>query len=101
MINLEDLSVQLLELLLRLYPEQLLDRFQITEEEFQQKKAQLEEEQGAVLGVKYGPLAVLDLVAAKRGAIKKGGQPDYARASRIVIDDFRSGRIGRISLERP
>ena len=100
-INLEDLSVQLLDLLLCLYPAQLLDRFQITEEEFQQKKAQLEEEQGAVLGVKYGPLAVLDLVAAKRGAIKKGGQPDYARASRIVIDDFRSGRIGRISLERP
>jgi ribosome biogenesis GTPase A len=44
---------------------------------------------------------MLDLIAEKRGAIKKGSLPDYARASRIVIDDFRSGRIGRISLERP
>ena len=29
------------------------------------------------------------------------GKPDYEKASALVIDDFRSGRIGRITLEEP
>ena len=100
-VNLEDLSVQLLDLLLKYYPDLLFERYQISQEEYRKKTEELEQSQGSVLGVKYGPLAMLDLIAEKRGAIKKGSLPDYARASRIVIDDFRSGRIGRISLERP
>ena len=33
--------------------------------------------------------------------MKKGGEPDYDRAARIVIDDFRSLKLGNVSLERP
>ncbi|MCH4040047.1 MAG: ribosome biogenesis GTPase YlqF [Eubacteriales bacterium] len=38
-------------------------------------------------------------IAARRGALKKGAEPDYEKVSRLILDDFRSGRIGRITLE--
>ncbi|MBO4902771.1 MAG: ribosome biogenesis GTPase YlqF [Lachnospiraceae bacterium] len=44
---------------------------------------------------------VLQRIARKRGCLKKGDEPDTNKASRILLDEFRSGRIGRISLERP
>ena len=40
-------------------------------------------------------------IANKRGCLRKGGEPDQERAANMVTDDFRSVRIGRISLERP
>lgn len=46
-------------------------------------------------------LAIIDAIAEKRKCLKKGGEPDYGRTSDIIIDDFRSGKLGRISIERP
>lgn len=43
---------------------------------------------------------LLDGVAASRGCLKKGGESDYYKAANAVIDDFRSGKIGRITLEK-
>ncbi len=43
----------------------------------------------------------LKIIALKRGCLVKGGEPDYERAARMIVDDFRSVKIGRISLERP
>lgn len=43
--------------------------------------------------------AHLRAVAAVRNLWKKGQEPDLARAAALIIDDFRSGRLGRISLE--
>ena len=40
-------------------------------------------------------------IAEVRKCMKKGGEPDYDRAARIVIDDFRSLKLGNVSLERP
>ena len=48
-----------------------------------------------------GPGALLARIAEKRGCLKKGGVPDYTRAANLVLDDFRSVRIGLISLDRP
>jgi ribosome biogenesis GTPase A len=31
----------------------------------------------------------------------KGGEPDYAKAANLLIDDFRSGKLGRLTLEKP
>lgn len=31
----------------------------------------------------------------------KGGEPDYSKAAALIIDDFRSGKLGNITLERP
>lgn len=40
-------------------------------------------------------------IAQKRGCILKGGEIDYSKTSNIILDDFRKGRIGRITLETP
>ncbi|MCR5301673.1 MAG: ribosome biogenesis GTPase YlqF [Lachnospiraceae bacterium] len=45
--------------------------------------------------------AIFDAIALKRGCIKKGGLPDYDKAAHIILDDLRSGKLGRISLEEP
>ncbi|MCC8051097.1 MAG: ribosome biogenesis GTPase YlqF [Clostridiales bacterium] len=44
---------------------------------------------------------VLGRIANVRGCIQKGGDPDYAKAAMLLLDDFRNGRIGRITLEDP
>lgn len=44
---------------------------------------------------------ILENIAVKRGCIKKGNEPDYDKAARIVLDDFRSGMLGNITLEIP
>lgn len=46
-------------------------------------------------------LIVMEKIALARGAILPGKQIDYERIARIVIDEFRGGVLGRISLERP
>ncbi len=43
----------------------------------------------------------LEMIADKRKCIGKGGVFDLERAARLVLDDFRSVKIGRISLEKP
>lgn len=47
------------------------------------------------------PLMVLTHVCENRKCYKKGQEADFEKASSIVMDDFRSGRIGRITLELP
>lgn len=36
-----------------------------------------------------------------RNFIKSGGEPDTLKAAIIILDEFRAGKIGRISLEAP
>jgi ribosome biogenesis GTPase A len=54
---------------------------------------------------KYGcnfdvePIINLNQIALKRGFLLKGGQVDLERAAVAVVDDFRKGRLGRISLD--
>ena len=44
---------------------------------------------------------VLSGIAKARNCLIKGGEPDIDRASMMLIDDFRGGRLGRITLEIP
>jgi ribosome biogenesis GTPase A len=44
---------------------------------------------------------VLNDIAVKRSCIKKGGEPDIDKAAAMLLDDYRSGKLGRISLEKP
>ena len=46
-------------------------------------------------------LAIFELIGKKRGAIVSGGRVDYEKVSNILLDEFRSGKLGNISLERP
>lgn len=72
-----------LDTMLKYYPERLKERYKITEE--------LPEE----------PLALLELIGRKRGCLMKGGVIDMEKAQRIVLTDFRSGKLGTISLDAP
>lgn len=46
-------------------------------------------------------LFVMESIARKRGCIRKGNAVDYEKTSRLVLDEFRKGLLGRISLENP
>lgn len=47
------------------------------------------------------PHEILTDIAVARNCLVKGGEPDTERAAKLLLDDFRSGKLGRISLERP
>jgi ribosome biogenesis GTPase A len=44
---------------------------------------------------------ILSGIAKSRGCIKSGGEIDTERAAIILLDEFRSGRLGNITLELP
>ena len=46
-------------------------------------------------------LEIMEEIGRKRGALVKGGEIDYSKVSNIVLDEFRKGVIGRITLEYP
>lgn len=87
----QELSLELLDFLYQNYQEQLFTRYEVTEEE----KYLLEQSEDDI------KVALLKLICEKRRCYQKGNEPDYEKAAALVIDDFRSGRIGRITLERP
>ena len=45
------------------------------------------------------PPDMLDAVCVRRGFVLRGGEYDYDRACKAVIDDLRKGRLGRVSLD--
>lgn len=47
------------------------------------------------------PLETMEMIAKKRGFILSGDRIDYERTSRTIIDEYRAGILGRITLERP
>ena len=45
-------------------------------------------------------IEIMNIIAKKRGAIISKGEIDYERVSAILLDDFRSGKLGKITLEK-
>lgn len=78
-----EIAARLLARLSQTYPENLKARF---------KLETVEGKDGATL---------LEETGRKRGCIVSGGEVDYNRIAAIVLDEFRGGKIGRITLERP
>jgi len=50
---------------------------------------------------KAGKTTMLKEIAIKRSCLKKGNEYDYEKAAAILIQDFREGKLGKISLEKP
>ena len=44
---------------------------------------------------------IFDSIAVKRGFLLRGGEIDYERCAKAILDDFRKGKIGRITLDLP
>ena len=78
----DTLALKLLKKLLILCPNLLIKRYNI---DIQNKTA----------------LEVMEDIGSKRGCIIRGGEIDYTKVSHIILDEFRKGIIGNISLELP
>ncbi len=77
-LDMDDIALALLDELYKKYPARLEERYGIT---------------GGT------PADMLDFVCKRRGFVMRGGEYDYARGERAVIDDFRKGKLGRITLD--
>ncbi|MGL5150005.1 MAG: ribosome biogenesis GTPase YlqF [Clostridium sp.] len=80
--DIEELAYNLVKRLSVHYGEHLKNRYKITE-------------------INEDPLETLNAIARKRGALVKGGEIDYNRISVILLDEFRGGKLGNITLEHP
>lgn len=90
----EDLARRLLDLLLRRYPSLLWDRYFVSDDA---KDAVEIPEQSEYNDRELHEILVQ--IAAVRNLLKSGAEPDPVRAAHLLLDDFRSGRIGRITLD--
>lgn len=80
-IIMEEMACDLIGELINLYPNVLKERYSLEE-----------------LGK---PIEILQAIAENRKCYSKGQELDLLKASNLFIDDFRSGKLGRITLERP
>lgn len=81
-LDLSDLTIHLLEDLCKIVPERIMDRYHISDPNLK--------------GVE-----LLDEACRGRGWLLKGGQYDYDRCCSIVLDEYRAGKLGRITWEYP
>jgi ribosome biogenesis GTPase A len=63
-------------------------------------RARLEQRYALGHGESDGP-GVIEAVAVRRGLLLRGGVPDLGKAARALLADYRSGALGRVSLETP
>lgn len=59
------------------------------------------EERYGLDNLSEAPLENMETIALKRGCILKGGEIDYTRVAVMLLDEFRSAKLGKISLEWP
>lgn len=84
-LNTEELAVVLCKRLLKASPELFFERYKIKPEEIED----LEDYE------------IFELVGRKRGFLISGGEINYERTALTLLDEYRSGKIGRITLELP
>ena len=80
-LNRDDIAIFIIKKLYELYPSLLEERYGVTEldEDF---------------------IEVYDTIAARRGALSRGGVADYEKVSNIVINDLKNGSIGKVTFDR-
>ncbi|MCT4565022.1 MAG: ribosome biogenesis GTPase YlqF [Maledivibacter sp.] len=81
-LDIDELCVKFLEKLSVNYPNSLKDRYKLEE---------LDE----------NPVINMENIGKKRGCIRSGGVIDYTKVSKIILDEFRKGTLGKITLESP
>lgn len=79
----ETLALKLIEKLKNIAPQSLEERYKISDTK------------------EMSPLEIMDEIGKNRGALMRGGLIDYEKVSGIILDEFRKGTLGRITLEEP
>lgn len=77
-----ELAYDFLDEMKTLYPQNLQQRYNLPE-------------------IKEQTIDIFEDIALSRGFKLKGNQPDYERTARMIIDEFRKGKLGKIMLEKP
>lgn len=85
-----EIAYELLKRLYEDYQENLFERYKITPEEFEI----IQNDDNMIY-------SLMQLIGKKRGALISGGVIDDEKTARIILDDFRSCKLGKISLEEP
>lgn len=80
-LNVDELAVELIKFLISSYPGLLSERYDVNES-------------GDITDI------IIE-IAKNRKCVSKGAEVDYSKAAALVIDDFRSGKLGKITLEIP
>lgn len=95
-LNVQDLAYELLKVLRENYPEELIARYKLD-------GLMSDDEEGYnEYGEPLDPVLFdMEAIALKRGFIQSGKRIDYERTGRAILDEFRAGIIGNITLERP
>lgn len=82
--DIEELAFYLIGFIKENYPERLIERYKLTEADLMQEDWD-----------------IVMTIGKKRGCIISGGEIDTYRVSSLILDEFRSAKLGRISLETP
>ncbi len=88
-----EIAYQLLKFLLENYRQNVADRYKISLEYIEKVLSQEQPEN-------FNIYEIMQEIGKKRGAIISGGNVDDEKTAKIILDDFRSGRLGRITIER-
>ena len=78
----ESLALELLSILKDKYPDYLKERYSLTEEDLKKVNCQ-----------------IIEMIGKKRGVLGAGGSVINERISALIIDEFRTGKIGKIILD--
>ena len=86
-----EVAFNLLIFLYNNYKENLMNRYELTLNDFEEIKSEDENDE---------IYSLLKLIGRKRGAVISGGQIDEEKTANIILNDFRSGKLGKITLEK-
>lgn len=89
-----EVAYYLTKFLLENYKRNLIERYSLNEQMIDDILAQQEQEENQNI------YEIMQLIGKKRGAIISGGNIDDEKTSKIILDDFRSGKLGKITLEK-
>ena len=87
-----EIGFNLLRLLIEKHLDKLLERYKLNKEE-------VDEIYNLDIAENEKVLEVMHLIGKRRGALISGGNIDEEKVAKVILDDFRSGKIGRITLE--
>ena len=83
-LDVESLAMSLADEMRRMHPDRLAERYKLSAEDLELE-----------------PYELLEQIGRRRGMLMSGGVVDTERAARVLVDEFRAAKMGRITLERP